>query len=239
MPRTPSPLAATAALPPFAGFPKQGVAWFRALALAQSRDWFQAHKDGYRTLWLEPMQALLAELEGPLAKLYRRKLAPPKIFRLNRDVRFAKDKSPYKTNIAGMIGLAGAGGPMGGPVALYLHLGLEEAVAAGFYALEPDRLQLLRRRVLDEKTGGALQKLLAAAERKGLTLESVQELRRAPAGVPPDHPRIAILRHKGLALGAGEIPKGVRHSRELKSWLLEQARAAAPVVAWGLAQGLG
>lgn len=55
----------------------------------------------------------------------------------------------------------------------------------------------------------------------------------------PDHPRIALLKHKGLALGVEEIPKRVRHSAQLAPWLLEQARTALPVVQWGLKQKLG
>jgi uncharacterized protein (TIGR02453 family) len=244
-PTRPSAAAKKAALkkaavvhPPFEGFPQQGVDWFRALALSQSREWFQANRQGYETLWLQPMQSLLAELKAPLAKLYGRPLGAPKVFRLNRDVRFSKDKSPYKTNVSGVLGFEGAGGPMGGPVALYLHLGLDEAAAAGFYALEPDGIQRLRRRVLDDKTGKPLAKLLDAAQRKGVTLTSMETLKRAPPGVPVDHPRIEILKHKGLGLSLGSIPTRVRYSKALKGWLLEQLAAAQPVVAWGLAQRL-
>ena len=227
----------SAAPAPFTGFPKAGVDFFRALSVTQDRLWFAANRSSYETLWLQPMQSLLAALQPPLEKLYRRKLSA-KIFRLNRDVRFSKDKRPYKTNIAARIGFEGADGPMGGPVVLYLHLGLEEWVGAGFYALEPEKLALLRKRVLAEKSGAALQKLLATAERNGLMLTAMEKLKRAPAGVPVDHPRIEILKHKGLALGVETIQRKVRFSAGLAPWLLDQARAAQPVVAWGLAQKL-
>ena len=92
----------------FSGFPKEGLAWFRGLAMAQSRDWFQAHKADYQRLWVEPMQALFAELAAPLARLHGRKLGAAKFFRLNRDVRFSKDKSPYKTNISAMFPFEGS-----------------------------------------------------------------------------------------------------------------------------------
>ncbi len=224
-------------LSPFTGFSRAGIDWFRGLALAQNREWFQAHRDGYEALWLTPMKSLLAELEKPLAKLYRVKLAKPKIFRLNRDVRFSKDKTPYKTNISAMFGFEGQGGPMGGPVALYFHLGLDEMVGAGFYALEPAGLQLLRKRILDDKTGPALQKLVDGAATRGLELSAVSALKRAPVGVPVDHPRIQLLKHRGLALTC-QVPKRVRFSKDLAAWLVDRAEAAAPVVRWGLAQKL-
>ena len=62
---------------PFTGFPKPGLSWFQSLAVAQNREWFQAHKDGYEQLWLAPMTSLLAELRAPLEKIYGRKLGPP------------------------------------------------------------------------------------------------------------------------------------------------------------------
>ena len=109
------PALAPAALPPFAGFPKQGVPFFRALALAQTKEWFGAHKADYEKLWRTPMQSLLEELRTPLAKIYRHKLAAPRVLRINRDVRFTNDKSPYKTHCSGMIGFEGATGPQAGP----------------------------------------------------------------------------------------------------------------------------
>ena len=217
---------------PFLGFPQAGVSWFRALAMAQNREWFQANRAGYEQLWLAPMQALLAEVAAPLSRVYGKKLGPPKMFRLNRDVRFSKDKSPYKTNIAGMLPFEGYA-PMEGPAALYLHLGLEDVVAFGFYALEPDALKRLRTRIVDEKTGAPLQKLMTAAQKKGLAPDSMEALKRAPVGVDPEHPRIGLLKHKGLALSCEKIPPKVRFSKALKPWLLELAKAAAPVVEWG------
>ena len=158
---------------PFAGFPKAGISWFQSLAVAQNREWFQANKRGYEQLWLQPMHALLTELRAPLEKIYGRKLGPTKVFRLNRDVRFAKDKSPYKTNIAGMVPFEGFK-PMEGPAALYLHLGLEEVVAFGFYRLEPASLQKLRKLLVEEKTGAPLAKLITAAGEGGLVPDSIE-----------------------------------------------------------------
>ncbi len=228
-----------ALIPPFTGFPRQGISFFHALALAQSREWFHAHKADYETLWRAPMQSLLEELRTPLAKIYGRKLDPPKIFRINRDVRYTNDKSPYKTHCAGKIAFAGAVNNQEGMVALYLHLGMEEEAGCGTYELDPDRLAHFRRAVIAPKSGEALARALGAVEKHGMRQISIGELKRAPSGIPVDHPRIAILRHKGLAVSFGKIPKAARNTVQLKEWLLAQAKIAAPVMAWSHAQKIG
>ena len=184
------------------------------------------------------MLSLLTELRAPAGKLLGREVAPPKIFRIIRDVRFSKDKSPYKTHCSGLLGFGEVSSPEG-VAALYVQLGLEEFAATGFYELDGDRLALLRRRILDEKAGGKLARLVAACEAQGQSVTSMQALKRAPAGVSPEHPRIALLRQKGLAVSFAQAPKSVRHTAGLKAWLLEQLKLAAPVVKWGLENGLG
>jgi uncharacterized protein (TIGR02453 family) len=217
-------------LAPFAGFAKQGIPFFRGLSIAQSREWFHAHKEDYEKLWKEPMQSLLHELREPLAKLHKRKLSQPKIFRINRDVRFSNDKSPYKTVCSGVISFEELV-PMHG-AALYLQLGLEEEAGAGFYEWAPDQLIAFRKRVMLDKPGAALAKLLESAAAQGQSQMSMSALKRAPAGFPKDHPRVEILKHKGLAMSFAQVPKSARHAASLKDWLLAQAEIAAPVIRW-------
>jgi uncharacterized protein (TIGR02453 family) len=226
-----------APLPPFAGFPKEGLSWFDGLALAQNKEWFQAHRDGYELLWLQPMTALLTELKQPLEKLYGQKLGAPRIFRLNRDVRFSKDKRPYKTNIAGMLPFEG-NGPMEGPAPVYLSLGSEEYYGFGFYFLEGSALVRFRKAVLDEKKGAALQKLVDAAVKAGMGPDAMETLKRPPPGVDKAHPRVELLKRKGIAIGSDAIPKKVRFGPGLKHFLLAQAKVAQPVVQWGFEQRL-
>lgn len=221
----------------FTGFPKEGLSWFDGLALAQNREWFQANKQGYELLWLEPMKALLEELKAPLKKIYGRPMGEGKIFRLNRDVRFAKDKRPYKTTCAAVLRFEGDG-PMEGPAPFYIHLGSEEAIGFGFYHLDPSSLQRLRKLIIDDKTGKKVGALFAAAEKVGLHPDAMETLKRPPPGVDKEHPRVELLKRKGFALTREDIPKSVRFNAKLKDWLVEQAKAAAPVIKWGLAQKL-
>lgn len=221
----------------FAGFPKEGVSWFQSLALTQTREWFQQNRAAYDTLWAEPMAALLEALRAPLQKVYGRRIGEAKVFRIHRDVRFSKDKTPYKTSLAGMLRFEGFAA-MEGPAPLYLSLGLQDFVGFGFYFLEPAALKRYRAAVLDEKKGKALGALVAGAQRAGLQVDAMETLKRVPPGVDPQHPRAELLKKKGLGLGREDLPKKVRFSKALAPWLVEQARAAAPVVKWGFQQKL-
>jgi uncharacterized protein (TIGR02453 family) len=220
----------------FPGFSREGTKFFVELARRQDREWFQAHKQDYEALWLQPMKELLAELEKAAKHAYKgQPLKPPKIFRIHRDVRFSKDKTPYKTHIAGMIALeGGATGEedMGGAAAVYMHFGLEDTIGAGHWALAPDSLKRYRKLVDNPKTGAELAKKLAALEKKGFEVSAFESLKRVPPGFDPEHPRAALLKHKGLGFTFPKVPAGVRTSPKLAGWMASRIAETAPVIAW-------
>src|SRR6266850_6243211 len=91
----------------FAGFERSAPQFFHELAAEMNREWFEANKARYLAQWVEPMTALLTEVGAKLANAYApAKLAPPKLFRIYRDTRFSKDKTPYKTHVAGVLPLS-------------------------------------------------------------------------------------------------------------------------------------
>jgi uncharacterized protein (TIGR02453 family) len=220
----------------FRGFADARGDFFVALALQNDRDWFQAHRAEYEEGWARPMAALLAEVRSGLEGAYgKRALSPPKVFRLNRDVRFSKDKAAYKTHVAGWIPLATGPqtSPMSSPAALYLQVGpLERFTGSGCWMLEPEALQRFRAALLDPRRGAALARHLAALEGQGFTRSAAETLVRVPKGVDPAHPRAELLRMKGLVVDPGEVPRRLLTRPELVDWLVERARAAAPVVTW-------
>ncbi|MBL8913029.1 MAG: DUF2461 domain-containing protein [Archangium sp.] len=216
----------------FEGFHKDGVGFFHALKMQQSREWFAEHKEDFERLWNAPMKVFLDEMKPQLQKVYKRKLGDVKVFRIYRDVRFSKDKSPFKTWMAGLIPFAGYG-KMEGPAALYLHLGLENFIAFGFYQLEPAQLKRYRAGLLDEKKGSALQKLVDAAGKVGMQADALETLKRPPPGVSPDHPRVELLKQKALGLSTSKIPDSVRYKKTFAKWVLGQAKVAAPILEWG------
>lgn len=234
--------ARTAGTGAFTGFPKGGGRFFHELALEQSRDWFHAHKHEYEALWQQPMQALLETLHARLSRVYGpTPLAAPKLFRIQRDVRFSKDKSPYKTNIAGLIPIAtsSASSPTEAPAALYLHLGLEQLAAAGAYVFDGAVLARYRAAVAEERTGQRLVEIVESLESAGLTLGAHATLARIPRGFDADHPRARLLRQKGLVAVFPKLTPATIASPELVEVLVKQATRVRPLLEWLLAHALG
>jgi uncharacterized protein (TIGR02453 family) len=221
---------------PFRGFPDARGDFFLALALHNDRDWFQSHRADYERGWAAPMASLLGEVRKGLMGAYRRRrLGPPKVFRLNRDIRFSKDKTPYKTHVAGWIPLETGGDPSPGatPAALYLHVGVDERfTGSGCWMLDPDALRRYRTALLDPRRGAALVRRLAPLTAQGFSVSSAETLVRVPAGVDPAHPRADLLRMKGLVVAPDDVPRRLLTRSALAAWLVERGRAAAPVVTW-------
>ena len=164
----------------FKGWPAEALEFFEGLEADNSKTYWQDHRDVYDRCVRAPMDALLAELAPTFGA--------GKVFRPYRDVRFSKDKSPYKTNIAATL----ADGP-------YLSLSAEGLGAGvGYYMMETDQLARYRAAVADDGAGGELVKRVAAARKLGLDVSGHDELKTAPKGYPKDHPRIDLLRYKGL-----------------------------------------
>ena len=217
---------------PFSGFPKEQIAFFKQLAAKQDREWFKQNKDRYLTLAERPMKELFEDLQPALARQYQGfALAPPKHFRIYRDVRFSKDKSPFKTHVAAMIGLRG-GEEEGAPAALYMHLGLEDFAGAGHWHLPTDKLERYRKLVGDDKTGREVRKRIEVLKKKGFKIESFEATKRLPPGFAPDHPRAELLKLKGLGISFPSIPAAIRFSPKLAAWLTARSREAATLVTW-------
>lgn len=227
--------AGTEAPAEFQGFAPGATRLIAELAHRQDKVWYQAHKAELDAQVFAPLRALFAAAQPRIARLYPKRELATKVFRIYRDVRFSKDKAPYKDHASGVI-LMGAGAPTGAAGALYLQIGPDEGGACGMWAMEPDQLARHRKAVLHDKHGAALDKLLRPLLSKGYQIVSIGKLARAPKGVDPAHPRVELLRHKGLALDFPPIPAKVRHTAALLDWCVDRAADCAPVVRWVLEQ---
>ena len=217
----------------FEGFADADARFFRTLAKHQRREWFQAHRAEYDDGWVTPMRLLLAELRERIDPLFvRHALGEPKIFRIHRDVRFSKDKSPYKTHVGGYVPLAGAGKGPGQPVPVYVQLGTETFVGAGHYMMEPAQLARYRAAVLDDDAGPALARIVSGLEKAKFRIVSFDALKKVPRGIDPAHPRAELLKRKSLAVEFPALPKRLVVSRALVNWLVERADKARPLVEW-------
>jgi uncharacterized protein (TIGR02453 family) len=173
----------------FMGFPREGFEFFKELASNNNREWFQAHKEVYDRACRGPMQALVEELEPRFGKA--------RISRINRDVRFSRDRAPYKTYIA-----AGVGGH-------YISFSADGLyVGAGLYRPETAVLQRFRAAIDDPTTGRQIQGIVASLRRKRYEVDAHEKLSSAPRGYPPDHPRIELLQMKDIVAGRLFPPAG-------------------------------
>lgn len=224
---------AAAEIARFTGFADVKGKFFHALARHQDRDWFAAHREEYERGWLEPMKALLWDVRAKVVRTYGdAALDVPKVFRIHRDVRFARDKSPYKTHVAGYLPLAGRGRQMPGPVALYIHVGTEHYAGAGHWMMDAAQLASFRSALLDERRGRELTRIVAKLEKAGFAIGSHDVLKKVPRGFDPEHPRAELAKRKGLVVELPPLPVELLVSRDLVDWLARGVRGAAPLVGW-------
>jgi uncharacterized protein (TIGR02453 family) len=233
--------------PGFAGFDRDAMGFWHELAAEMNRAWFLANKERYETKWVQPMTALLSEVAAKAASAYQGfAISEPRIMRIYRDTRFAKDKSPYKTWIGASINVGAArkapkkdaprGDAAHGVTALYMHFGVEEEFAgAGQYVFMDDALVKWRKKVADDKTGKEIARIVASLEKAGYEVVAYDKLQRVPKPFDADHARAGLLKMKGLVVGFPDIPKGLVHKPELVTWLAGHVKAAAPMNKWILA----
>ena len=198
----------------FRGWPAEALEFYEGLEADNSKTYWQANKAVYEEHVLAPMQALLEELEP--------EFGAAKIFRPYRDVRFSKDKTPYKTAIAATLVEGG-----------YVHLdsgGL--GAGSGMYHLAADQLERFRRAVDDDATGTDVAALVATARDAGMDVAAHDVLKLAPKGYPKDHPRIDLLRQKGLITWQ-QWPAGKwLGTAKAKDRVVDFLRASGPINEW-------
>jgi len=197
----------------FRGWSDEALEFFEGLEADNSKAYWQANKSVYETKVRQPMEELLAELEP--------RYGEGRVFRPYRDVRFSKDKSPYKTNIAATLGVG------------YVSLSADGLGAGcGMYQMAPDQLERYREAVAAEKTGSEVDKLVSAARSKGIEVTAHDTLKTAPKGYPKDHPRIDLLRMKGLITWKQWPPAAWLGTKKVKDKLVEFLEDSKPLNAW-------
>jgi uncharacterized protein (TIGR02453 family) len=228
------------ATPPFTGFRPEAIQFLVDLKDNNDRAWFQPRKADYERLLKEPLEALIAALGERFAAAGIPLRADPSKspFRIYRDVRFSKDKSPYKTNLGASFPFVGDGGNDGGPRSHdpnvhsgggYFHLSPGEIyVGGGIWHPEKVWLDAFRRRVVDEP--GRIRKL---ADEPGFkaTFGSLggDSLVRVPTGFPPDHPDVELLKLKDVTFGR-RLSDNEAMSPALPDVITETFTAALPVM---------
>jgi uncharacterized protein (TIGR02453 family) len=224
--------------PAFAGFRPEAIQFMADLAEHNDRAWFQPRKADYERLLKEPMEALVGALADRFAARGIPLLADPKRspFRIYRDTRFSRDKSPYKTHIAASFGWiedAGGGGeqadrePHGNGGYFNFQPG-EMYVGGGMWMPERPRLDAFRRAIIDDPA-----RVSAALDDPGFMawfggVRSHEALKRVPPGYPADHPRADLFRWKDVVFGR-RLSDAEVCSADLPDRLADGYAAALPV----------
>jgi uncharacterized protein (TIGR02453 family) len=198
----------------FRGWPAEAIEFYEGLEADNTRAYWQDHKKEYEELVKAPMVELLAELAD--------EFGAGKIFRPFRDVRFSKDKSPYKTAIGATL-------ERGGYVQ-FSSQGL--AAGTGYYVMMPDQLERYRRAVDDDKSGEDLAGIAARLRKARIDVTGHDTLKTAPKGYPKDHPRIELLRHKGLIAWKQWPVAAWMGTPKAKQRLIDFYVAARPLTNW-------
>jgi uncharacterized protein (TIGR02453 family) len=198
----------------FKGWPAEALDFYEGLEADNTRTYWNDHKAFYEEQVKGPMQALLDELAPEFGE--------GKIFRPYRDVRFSADKSPYKTNVAAVLEHGG-----------YVQLSVEGLGAGlGYYGMWKDQLERFRRAIVDDDLGPQLERVIAGVEAKDYEVTARESLKTAPRGYPKDHPRIELLRHKGLIAWKQWEPAAWLGTAKAKTRVIDFLHAAQPLQAW-------
>ena len=218
----------------FGGFPPETLRFLRDLGANNSKEWFTDNRDRYQVHFLEPAMAFVAAMSGPLQKLCPDVHCEPRvngsIFRINRDVRFSTDKTPYKDHLD-LFFWIGEGRSRERPGFFFrlrpdtLHTG------AGMHGFDPARLKAFRGAVIEDRRGGELEAAIAAAQAAGADPQG-EGYKRVPAGLDPDHPRARLLRFKALHAGFEEPVADVVHGPGLVDHCVARFRPLAPLARW-------
>ena len=205
----------------FTGFPVAALDFYDDLEVDNTKSFWEANKHIYQESVRAPMLSLIEDLSDEFSS----PVGKTSVFRPYRDVRFAKDKTPYKTHQGAF---AGAGPSTG----WYVEISPRGTrVGAGFYEASGPRLAAIRGAMADDRSGRALDRLLTRLEKDDWEVGG-EELKTAPRGYDVDHPRIHLLRRKQVIVGrsygfeADAIGPGLV-DRVRSDW-----RALRPLVTW-------
>ena len=228
-----SPNKIATAMEQFVGFPAEGVDFLRQLRANNNKPWFETHKAQYKRALEAPAQAFAADFAAALAGSVGAPMTP-KLFRIYRDVRFSKDKTPYKTHVHMLFRPSSASGQQGVSACPAIFFGLETEqliVGAGCFSFAKDALKSYQSAVATPGLGAELAAIVADLRAAGLSLGG-DEYKRVPAGFDPDYRYADLLRLKGLSAWCREPHPPELDSPSLVDLCLQRSQTLLPLYRW-------
>ncbi len=198
----------------FGGWPEEALEFYEGLEADNSKSYWTSHKAVYEEKVLRPMRELVEQLASEFGE--------PKIFRPYRDTRFSADKTLYKTHIGATVGPHS-----------YVQFSADGlAAGAGMWHLESAQLTRYRAAVAADSSGSEVAAIVADLGKSGVEVQGHGTLKSAPRGYPPDHPRIDLLRHKGLTSWQRWDPEPWLGTPSAADRVLSFFRTSAALCSW-------
>lgn len=200
-----------------AGIPHDALSFYEQLEADNTKAFWEANRQRYRDVVRAPFESLSADL-ADYGRFH--------LFRPHNDLRFSKTKPPYKTHQGAYTESEGGSG-------FYVQLSSRGVMCAtGYYAMAKDQLERFRTAVDDDRTGPEVQRLVVALTERGYSAGAIGQLRTAPRGYPKDHPRIEMLRRKGLMVSVDFGAPAWIHTASLVRRIRASWDGAADLAAW-------
>ena len=220
----------------FEGFPKEGFRFLRELKVNNNREWFNKHKQEYIDHLQTPAVSFSVELgerlksEFPGITYDTRTNGAGSVMRIYRDIRFSKDKSPYKDHLG--VNLWDGRQKKGSPGFHFFMDTNGAAFYGGFHEFPKEFLAAYREAVADDRSGKKLEQALdKLSKAKGFEVGG-EQLKRVPPGFDQDHPRGDLLRFKGMWVKSPALPRAVLESSSLVDVCAKNASAIGPAHRW-------
>lgn len=206
----------------FSGLPPELFEFLAGLEADNTKEYWQANRDTYTEFVKNPVEALKDELAV--------EFGPIKGFRPNRDVRFSKDKTPYKT----WVGFTTTERAVGGVGSFWQATADGIKLATGAMMLESDQLSRYRDALIDDRAGAEFDRLRADLAEKKLQVGpgDIPQYKRTPSGYPKEHPRSAELHWKGAIVIKSFDRAKWMYTRELVKRIREVWAGAEPLLGW-------
>lgn len=221
----------------FAGFSPAAIKFLKGLDVAKNNNkaWFDKNRSTYEAELLEPSKAFVVALGEKINKFSPEVQAEPKvngsIFRINRDIRFSKDKTPYNPHMSYWF-WEGADKRGGNASGYYLRLTKNKVMlGGGMHGMSKEVLERFRKAVADDGRGETLVKLLKAAGKAGYEAGGAH-YKRVPKGYDPEHARADLLRHNALYVGADFSHPDSIGKASFATWCAGHFKKLAGVQAW-------
>ena len=218
----------------FAGFGQKAIPFLKALDFHQSREWFQENRELFESELREPLGNLVETLSERFgaAGLGLRGDRKKSLFRINRDVRFTKDKRPYTNHVSAILSPDGTKMEQG---VFFFYLGLDACFAAvAWWQPEAAMLQAMRRSI--ETKPEQFRKLVAVLRKSKLELGTQGAMKRMPRGFEhvTETDLAAAIRNRHFVVRR-DIDPAVIHTPALADILVDFAAQARPLLDWGRA----